>query len=53
MDRPASRRLSKELYKREIDAGEELTVDYMFSGKIGRVRCRCGASACRGTINLQ
>jgi SET domain-containing protein len=39
--------------KRKIEAGEELTVDYMFSGKIGRVRCRCGARTCRGTINLK
>jgi SET domain-containing protein len=39
--------------RREIRPGEELTVDYMFSNKIEEVRCRCGSSRCRGTINLQ
>jgi uncharacterized protein len=39
--------------KREIKPGEELTVDYRFSEKIGKVRCRCGADRCRGTINLK
>jgi len=39
--------------KRAIRAGEELTVDYRFSDKIGDVRCRCGARGCRGTINLK
>jgi uncharacterized protein len=38
--------------KRRIAAGEELTVDYQFSRKVGKVPCRCGASNCRGTINL-
>jgi len=38
--------------KRRIRRGEELTVDYMFSDKIERVRCRCGSRKCRGTINL-
>jgi SET domain-containing protein len=38
--------------KRVIRRGEELTVDYRFSEKIGKVRCRCGAPKCRGTINL-
>lgn len=37
--------------KRVIRAGEELTVDYLFSDKIERVPCRCGARACRGIIN--
>lgn len=37
--------------KRAIRAGEELTVDYRFSDKIDKVKCRCGAPACRGTIN--
>jgi SET domain-containing protein len=39
--------------KREIRPGEELTVDYRFSDKIEKVRCRCGSSVCRGTINLK
>jgi uncharacterized protein len=38
--------------KRAIRRGEELTVDYQFSKKIGPVPCRCGAPRCRGTINL-
>ena len=38
--------------KRKIAAGEELTVDYHFSRMIEDVPCRCGASKCRGTINL-
>jgi SET domain-containing protein len=38
--------------RRAIRTGEELTVDYRFSDKIDRVRCRCGANGCRGTINL-
>lgn len=38
--------------RREILPGEELTVDYRFDKKIGRVACKCGAKACRGTINL-
>ena len=38
--------------KREIFAGEELTVDYRFPRTIEDVPCRCGASKCRGTINL-
>ena len=39
--------------RRVIEPGEELTVDYRFSDKIERVRCRCGAPICRGTINLK
>ncbi|MGA2146764.1 MAG: SET domain-containing protein-lysine N-methyltransferase [Bryobacteraceae bacterium] len=39
--------------KRAIEAGEELTVDYRFSEKIEKVRCRCGSLQCRGTINLK
>lgn len=39
--------------KRAIRRGEELTVDYRFSDKIGTVPCRCGAPRCRGTINLK
>jgi SET domain-containing protein len=38
--------------KRMIRPGEELTVDYHFDKKVERVECRCGASTCRGTINL-
>jgi SET domain-containing protein len=37
---------------RDIAKGEELTVDYHFSPKIGEVPCRCGAAECRGLINL-
>ncbi|HUI80643.1 MAG TPA: SET domain-containing protein-lysine N-methyltransferase [Bryobacteraceae bacterium] len=39
--------------RRMILAGEELTVDYLFSDKIDRVPCRCGARSCRGTINVK
>jgi uncharacterized protein len=39
--------------KRMIRPGEELTIDYLFSDKIDRVRCRCGARSCRGTINVK
>ena len=39
--------------KRGIDPGEELTVDYLFSKKIDRIPCYCGAASCRGTINVQ
>src|SRR5487761_989289 len=35
---------------REIQPGEELTVDYNFSKTTGPTPCRCGAKACRGTI---
>jgi SET domain-containing protein len=37
---------------RPIKTGEELTVDYRFDKKVERVECRCGATTCRGTINL-
>jgi SET domain-containing protein len=39
--------------RRVIEPGEELTVDYRFSKKIEKVRCRCGAAGCRGAINLK
>jgi len=39
--------------KRVILPGEELTVDYRFSDKVDKVRCRCGAVACRGIINVK
>jgi SET domain-containing protein len=38
--------------RRDIQPGEELTVDYHFGKKVERVPCRCGAATCRGTINL-
>jgi SET domain-containing protein len=37
--------------KRDIQPGEELTVDYHFSKKIDRIPCFCGSPRCRGTIN--
>jgi len=37
---------------RDIQPGEELTVDYRFDKKVERVACRCGSAKCRGTINL-
>lgn len=39
--------------RRLILPGEELTVDYLFSDKIGRVRCHCGSAKCRGVINVK
>ena len=39
--------------KRDIQPGEELTVDYLFSKKIDRIPCFCGAENCRGTINVK
>jgi uncharacterized protein len=38
---------------REIGKGEELTVDYHFAKDIEEVPCKCGATKCRGTINLK
>ena len=40
------------LSRRDIRAGEELTIDYHFDKKVERVPCRCGSPKCRGTINL-
>lgn len=37
---------------RDIRPGEELTIDYRFEKKVDKVRCRCGAPSCRGTINV-
>ncbi|MBV9613466.1 MAG: SET domain-containing protein-lysine N-methyltransferase [Acidobacteriaceae bacterium] len=38
--------------RRDIPAGEELTIDYHFDKKVERVACCCGSAKCRGTINL-
>jgi uncharacterized protein len=38
--------------QRDIQRGEELTVDYRFDKKVERVVCLCGTAKCRGTINL-
>jgi len=37
---------------RDIEPGEELTVDYRFEPDVPTVRCICGMQRCRGTINL-
>jgi len=37
---------------RPIAAGEEITYDYQFAPERAPVPCRCGARACRGTLNL-
>ena len=39
--------------ERDIQAGEELTIDYHFEAEVAPVKCSCGASGCRGTINLK
>jgi len=36
--------------RRDISAGEELTVDYGDSHHNGTLACRCGAASCRGYI---
>ncbi|HBY61443.1 MAG TPA: SET domain-containing protein-lysine N-methyltransferase [Solibacterales bacterium] len=38
---------------RDIQPGEELTIDYRFAKDVPKVPCSCGAAACRGTINLK
>ena len=38
---------------RDIKPGEELTIDYRFEPHVEKVPCKCGASNCRGTINLR
>lgn len=38
---------------RDIQAGEELTIDYRFDADVAAVPCACGAPGCRGTINLK
>ena len=35
---------------REIQPGEELTIDYNFDTNTGRDLCRCGAKNCRGVM---
>jgi uncharacterized protein len=35
---------------RDVDAGEELTVNYGETHHEGRLRCRCGAARCVGRI---
>jgi SET domain-containing protein len=37
--------------KRRIRKGEEVTIDYRVRADARRVKCRCGAANCRGTIN--
>lgn len=37
---------------RDIEPGEELTLDYHFDKHVERVPCSCGAPNCRGTINV-
>lgn len=37
---------------RDIEPGEEITLDYVESYHPDDYRCRCGAEGCRGTINL-
>ncbi|MGC1171854.1 MAG: SET domain-containing protein [Candidatus Acidiferrales bacterium] len=37
---------------RKIRSGEELTVSYRYAIRIQRVRCRCGARRCRGTLRV-
>ena len=39
--------------RRRIVPGEELTVDYQYPRKGEIIRCRCGATSCRGTLNLR
>jgi SET domain-containing protein len=37
---------------RDIEPGEEITLDYVESYHPDDYRCRCGVEGCRGTINL-
>lgn len=36
---------------RDIEPGEEITIDYEYTLHSDTKRCSCGASNCRGTIN--
>lgn len=38
---------------REIQPGEELTIDYRFEWNVEKVPCKCGAKTCRGVINVK
>ncbi len=38
--------------RRDILAGEELTLDYRFAKNVQKYECKCGSPICRGTINL-
>lgn len=38
---------------RDIQPGEELTIDYRFDHDVPAVKCACGTESCRGTINLK
>ena len=38
---------------REIQPGDELTIDYRFDHDVEKVPCDCGSALCRGTINLK
>jgi len=37
--------------RRNIRAGQELTLDYRFPANTQKIPCRCGAPKCRGVIN--
>jgi len=37
--------------RRDIKAGEEITLDYIDSYHSDRKSCNCGTPKCRGTIN--
>lgn len=37
---------------RDIEPGEELTIDYHFDKDVAKVPCSCGSKNCRGTINV-
>ena len=37
---------------RDIEPGEEMTLDYRFGADVEKHHCACGVNACRGMINL-
>lgn len=37
--------------KRYIGVGEEITYDYKFPVEDQKIRCLCGATNCKGTLN--